>query len=132
MVRHLAGKGGKVTSIVPAPNADPQNYESSSNDARAFATADYVLLNGAGYDGWAAKRLSGNPNSKRKVTRVAGVLGKSENDNPHFWYSPDYVTKVTDAVESDLKIVASADSAISAANRAAFDTAMKPYRDRLA
>jgi zinc/manganese transport system substrate-binding protein len=131
IVSQLAGKAGNVTSIVTDPNADPHSYESSSDDARAFANADYVVLNGAGYDAWADKLLSGNPNSKRKVFTVADLLDKKEGDNPHFWYDPDYVTKVTDQVEADLKVLDPADTSYFNAQRQAFDTAMAPNRTRL-
>jgi zinc/manganese transport system substrate-binding protein len=131
IVSQLAGKAGNVTSIVTDPNADPHTYESSSDDARSFASADYVVLNGAGYDGWADKLLSGNPNSKRKTFTVADLLGKKEGDNPHFWYSPDYVTRVINQVEADLKSLAPADAAYFDAQRSALDTAMVPYRNRL-
>jgi zinc/manganese transport system substrate-binding protein len=132
LVSQLAGKVGNVTSIVTDPNADPHNYESSSNDARVFATADYVVLNGAGYDTWADKLLAGNPNSKRKVFTVADLLGKKEGDNPHFWYDPNYVTQVIDQLESDLKSLDPADSAYFNAQRGALDSAMAPYWRRLA
>ena len=132
VVSQLAGKAGNVTSVVTTPNADPHDYESSSDDARAFATADYVVLNGAGYDAWGDKLLSGNPNAKRKVFVVADLLGKKEGDNPHFWYDPDDVSRVTDQVEADLKSLDPADSAYFDAQRARLDAAMAPYRDRLA
>src|SRR5579864_3501666 len=132
IVSQLAGKAGNVTSIVTDPNADPHDYESSSGDARAFATADYVVLNGAGYDAWAQKLLSGNPNSKRKVFTVSDLLGKKEGDNPHFWYGPGYVIQVINQVEADLKGLDPADTAYFDAQRAALDTAMAPYRSRLA
>jgi zinc/manganese transport system substrate-binding protein len=132
IVSQLAGRAGNVTSVVTDPNADPHDYESSSDDARAFAGADYVVLNGAGYDAWAEKLLSGNPNDKRKVFTVADLLGKKDGDNPHFWYDPDDVTRVTDQVEVDLKSLDPADSAYFDGQRRAFDAAMVPYRSRLA
>jgi zinc/manganese transport system substrate-binding protein len=132
IVSQLAGKAGNVTSVVTDPNADPHSYESSSDDARAFATANYVVLNGAGYDTWANKLISGNPNGQRKVRVVADLLGKKEGDNPHFWYHPDYVAKVVNQVESDLKSLDPADSGYFAAQRTAFDAAMAPVRSRLA
>jgi zinc/manganese transport system substrate-binding protein len=128
----LAGAAGDVTSIVTDPNADPHNYESSSADARAIASADYVILNGAGYDAWAQQLLSGNPNGKRKVLVVADLLGKKEGDNPHFWYNPDYVTAVTNRIESDLKALAPADGAYLDAQRAKLDAAFAPEQARLA
>jgi zinc/manganese transport system substrate-binding protein len=132
IVAQLAGKAGNVTSVVTDPNADPHSYQSSSDNARALASADYVVLNGAGYDTWAGKLLSGNPNAKRKVFTVAGLLGAKPGDNPHFWYSPDDVTRVSDQVEADLKCLDPADAAYFAGRRRAFDLAMAPYRNRLA
>ena len=128
----LGGSQVSVKSVVTDPNADPHDYQSDTSTARAFATADYVILNGAGYDGWADKLLSGNPNSKRKVFTVADLLGKKEGDNPHFWYSPDYVTKVADRIASDLKSIDTADTDYYTAQRAAFTTALAPYTSRIA
>jgi zinc/manganese transport system substrate-binding protein len=132
IVAQLAGKAGNVTSVVSDPNADPHSYESSSDDARAFATADYVLIDGAGYDAWAQKLLSGNPNSKRRVTVVADLLGKKEGDNPHFWYSPTFVTTVVDRITADLKGLDPGASAYFDGLRLSFDAASKPLHDRLA
>jgi zinc/manganese transport system substrate-binding protein len=132
IVSQLAGRVGHVTSIVSDPNADPHNYESSSNDARAVADADYVILNGAGYDAWAQKLISGNPNSKRKVFTVADLLGKKEGDNPHFWYNPTYVSMVADQITADLKSLDPTEAAYLGAQKAAFDTAMAPNYAQLA
>ncbi|HEY2428793.1 MAG TPA: zinc ABC transporter substrate-binding protein [Acidimicrobiales bacterium] len=132
IVSQLAGSAGHVTSIVTDPNADPHSYESSSDDARAVATANYVVLNGAGYDTWATHLLAGNPNAHRRLLTVADLLGKKEGDNPHFWYSPAYVTQVTDRMEADLKALDPADSAYFDAQRSRLDQAFAPYRARLA
>jgi zinc/manganese transport system substrate-binding protein len=120
-----------VTSVVTDPNADPHNYETSSADAREFADADYVVLNGAGYDAWAARLIRGNASLKRKVLTIADLLGKREGDNPHFWYDPDYVTKVADQVTADLKSIDPSDTAYFDAQRSAFGTAMRPSHARL-
>ena len=128
----LGGSRVSVTSIVTNPNADPHEYESSTKDARAFATADYVILNGAGYDDWASKLLAGNPNSSRKVFTVADLLGKKAGDNPHFWYNPDWVEKVADKITADYQAIDSAGSSYFAEQRTAFRTALKPYHDRIA
>ncbi|TMD19777.1 MAG: ABC transporter substrate-binding protein, partial [Chloroflexi bacterium] len=85
----LGGSHVSVTSIVTNPNTDPHDYESSATDARAFATADYVVLNGAGYDDWGQKLLSANPSQNRKVFTVAELLNKKAGNNEHFWYNPD-------------------------------------------
>src|SRR5205823_6788109 len=90
----LGGSHVAVTSIVTNPSTDPHEYESSAMDARAFATADYVILNVAGYDDWGQKLLSANPSQTRKFFTVAELLNKKAGDNPHFWHNPDGVEKV--------------------------------------
>jgi zinc/manganese transport system substrate-binding protein len=131
IVGQLAGRTASVTSIVTDPNADPHTFESSSDDARAFAQADYVIVNGAGYDGWAQQLLSANPKAKRRVLTVAGLLGKKEGDNPHFWYDPDYVTAVVNRIEADLEALEPTQVPYLQTQRTAFDAAMAPYRSRL-
>ena len=88
LVSQIGGSHVQVLSIVSDPNADPHEYESNTTDARAVATANYVIENGAGYDSWADKLLGASENPNRKVLNVATLLGKKEGDNPHFWYDP--------------------------------------------
>ena len=107
----LGGTHVTVTSIVTNPNTDPHEYESSATDARAFATADYVVLDGAGYDDWGQKLLSANPSSSRKVLTVADLLNKKAGDNPHFWYNPDWVDQVADRITADYQALDPAGSA---------------------
>jgi zinc/manganese transport system substrate-binding protein len=128
----LGGSRVSVTSIVTDPNADPHDYESDTGDARAFATADYVILNGAGYDGWAEKLLAGNPEVGRRVLTVADLLGRTASDNPHFWYSPDDVERVADRITADLRSMDAADGGYLTIERSAFETALQPYHHRIA
>ena len=128
----LGGSHVSVTSIVTNPNTDPHSYESSATDARAFATADYVILNGAGYDDWGQKLLAANPNSSRKVITVADLLNKKAGDNPHFWYNPTWVDQVADKITSDYRVLDPADAGYFTLQREAFATALKPYHDAIA
>ncbi|HET9783305.1 MAG TPA: zinc ABC transporter substrate-binding protein [Candidatus Dormibacteraeota bacterium] len=128
----LGGAHADVQSVVTDPNADPHEYESNANDARALAGAHLVVINGAGYDKWADKLLQASPNESRKVLTVAGLLGKTKGDNPHFWYDPDYVVKVADAITADYKSIDSTDAPYFDEQRSAFDKALQPYMQRLA
>jgi zinc/manganese transport system substrate-binding protein len=105
LAAQLGGDRVHVTSIVSDPNADPHDYESSPVDARLFATADYVVLNGAGYDDWASRLLAAQPRAGRKVFTVATLLGKKDGDNPHFWYDPAYVFDVINHITADYKTI---------------------------
>ncbi len=128
----LGGSRASVQSVVSDPNADPHEYETNTNDARAFADAGFVILNGAGYDAWATRLLSSNPSSHRTVLIAADLLGKKAGDNPHFWYDPDYVTRMADQITADYKSIDPADSAYFDQERAGFTAALKPYTQRLA
>ena len=131
LVTQLGGTHVSVASIVTDPNTDPHDYQTSASNARAFATAQYVIVNGAGYDNWADSLLSASQSSGRSVFRVADLLGKREGDNPHFWYSPSYVARVADRITSDLSSIDRADSAYFTRQRAAFDAALQPYHARI-
>lgn len=128
----LGGSRVNVQSVVTDPNADPHEYESSANDARAFAEARLVILDGAGYDDWGRKLLDANPASGRHVLTVADLLGKQVGDNPHFWYSPDYVVRVADAVTAQYRSIDPAGASYFDQRRAEFTTALQPYTDEIA
>src|SRR5215472_12053123 len=101
----VGGEGVQVTSIITNPNTDPHDYDPTPNDARLIAQARFVIVNGAGYDAWASRLLDSNPAPGRKVLNVGHLLGTKDGDNPHMWYSPPYVTRVTDEIAADLKTI---------------------------
>src|SRR5205823_962219 len=132
LAEQLGGSRVKVQTVVSDPNADPHEYESNANDARAFAGADLVVLNGAGYDDWGRKLLDASKSSHRQVLTLAQALGKNAGDNPHFWYDPAAVARVADRITAQYKAQDSADAAYFDQQRAALTTALQPYTDRIA
>jgi zinc/manganese transport system substrate-binding protein len=127
----LGGSRVQVASIVTDPNADPHEYESNPADARLLATADYVVLNGAGYDDWAGKLLAAQPVAGRKVLTVATLLRKKDGDNPHFWYDPAYVFEVIDRITADYKVLEPKESSYFESRYKAVQEDLAPYRQRL-
>ena len=129
----VGGSHVHVTSIIVDPNADPHSYEPTAADARTVASAQYVIVNGAGYDPWAEKLLQANPVSGRKELNVGNFNGKHEGDNPHMWYNPDYVTAVANKIRDDLKALDPADSAAFDQSAQSFlATGLKQYHDLIA
>ena len=118
----LGGSKVHVTSIIDNPDADPHDYEATPADAREIATADLVLINGVGYDGWATHLADANPSSTRVVLTVGSVVGAATGDNPHRWYNPNDVRKVVDALVSDYKRLDPADSSTFDQQRTTFET----------
>jgi zinc/manganese transport system substrate-binding protein len=132
MASELGGTRVTVTSVVSDPNADPHEYETSPADARLMASANYVIVNGAGYDSWADHLIAAQPESARKVLNVADLVGKHEGDNPHFWYDPAYVARVIARITADYSSLLPAQASYFAAQARAFEQLLAPYRERLA
>ena len=128
----LGGSRAQVQSVVTDPNADPHEYPSNTNDSRAIALADVVIVNGAGYDTWAQAMIGASTRSGRKVLNVADVLGRKQGDNPHFWYSPTYVAQVADRITATYRSADPAGATYFDGRRAALDTALQTFRDRVA
>ena len=132
LVSQLGGSRISVISVVSDPNADPHEYESNANTAKAFTTANYVILNGAGYDSWGDKLLSAGTKTNRKVLKVADLLGKKDGDNPHFWYNPNYVNQVIAQMEQDLISIDPSNTEYYKEQYAALQKTFAPYQNRIA
>jgi zinc/manganese transport system substrate-binding protein len=132
IAQQVGGSKVMVQAVVTDPNADPHEYESSANDARAFADAGLVILNGAGYDDWGKKLLAANQATGRHVLNLADLLGKKVGDNPHFWYNPDYVVRAADSITAQYKSIDSAGASYFDQRRADFATALGPYSSEIA
>lgn len=135
VARDVAGPAVKVRSLVADPATNPHDYEPTAADARAFARARVVIVNGLGYDSWADDLLAATRTSDRVVVNVGDVLGLRAGDNPHQWYSPASVTKVATAVEAALRRALPSQTPTSGAGalasyRAAFDAARGAYAGR--
>jgi zinc/manganese transport system substrate-binding protein len=128
----LGGSKVSVHTVISDPNADPHEYETTTDDARAFAEADLVILNGAGYDAWGSKLLAASPSNKRQEMDVAQLLGKRAGDNPHLWYDPAAVVKVADAITARYKSIDSADASYFDQQRTEFTKALEPYTSEIA
>lgn len=129
----VGGSHVQVTSLIVDPNSDPHSYEPTTADARTVADAQYVIVNGAGYDPWADKLLQANPSSDRKELNVGALNGKHDGDNPHMWYNPAYVTAVANKIRDDLKGIDPGDaSAFDQSTQNFLTTGLKKYHDLIA
>lgn len=127
----IGGDRVQVTNIVSDPNADPHEYESSTQDARLFSGANYVILSGAGYDSWGDKLLGASTQPDRKVLDVAALLGKKKRDNPHTWYNPAYVNEVALQIKTDYIALDPKDAAQYEQNYQALKASLAVYQDRI-
>jgi len=131
LVSQIGGSHVTVTSIVTDPNADPHEYESSASNAQAIANACFVIVNGAGYDGWAQQLISASGSQHQVVLNVQELLNASPEANPHFWYSPYYVNDTVKAIFRDLVSIDPADSAYYTQQYASLNASLGVYNERI-
>lgn len=120
LAKQLGGSCAEVTSLINSTSADPHDYEATASDLAKLAKADIVVLNGAGYDGWAEKAQL-NPD-KQTIVNVGDLMGITATEehshehekgaegeeghhhhhhgstNPHVWFSPEGVLKAAEAI----------------------------------
>ncbi|MDQ3761275.1 MAG: zinc ABC transporter substrate-binding protein [Actinomycetota bacterium] len=118
----LGGEHVTVHSIIASPDADPHDYEPTAADGRAVATAQYVIANGADYDPWVTKLVDANPAPGRVVLTVGDLVGATEGDNPHLWYSPDNVHRVIEQITADYKRIDPANAGYFDQRRQLYET----------
>ena len=107
LVSQLGGSAVSVLSVVSDPNTDPHEYEANTTVAAELASANYVILNGDGYDDWATTILASQNQPGQEVLNVAvlngvTVSGGIVTGNPHQWYNPLYVNRTLLAMYGDL------------------------------
>ncbi len=75
-----------------------------------------------GYDNWASQLIDANPVSGRTVLDVGDLLGLTDGDNPHQWYSPGSVKRVIDAISAAYRKTDPAHASYYAAQKKRFET----------
>ncbi|MBR7833366.1 zinc ABC transporter substrate-binding protein [Actinospica durhamensis] len=125
----LGGDRVTETSLISNPQTDPHSYEPTAADALRIAGARLFIQNGIGYDSsWAPSLVAANPSSARTVLTVGDVLGLSDGDNPHQWYSRASVYAVIDAITTAYQRIDPAGASYFAERRTWFEnTALADY-----
>lgn len=91
----LGGDLVSVTDIMTNTNVEAHDYEPTTSDVAAFAKAQVVVVNGAGYDSWASK--AAGP-TDADVVNAAQTAGVKDGDNPHVWFSSAVRGTTADAI----------------------------------
>lgn len=100
LVKQLGGDCATVTTVVASSAVDPHDFDPSAADIAAFSDAQLVVLNGGGYDSWAADAADSLDSPPRTVT--ATDLDRTNGSDPHVWYEPDVVEDTAEAVSDAL------------------------------
>jgi zinc/manganese transport system substrate-binding protein len=128
VIAQIGGPYVRVTAIESNPNTDPHTFEASASVSEVVSSAELIVQNGLGYDGFMNTIEDASPNGVRKVITVQHLLGLPDSTpNPHLWYSPATMPAVAKAIATDLTALRPAHAAYFRARLAAFDTSLKPW-----
>jgi zinc/manganese transport system substrate-binding protein len=132
VIAQVGGKYVQVSAIMSNPNTDPHTFEASPSVAREVSSAQLVVQNGVGYDGFMNTIENAAPSSSRKVIVVQNLLGLPDSTpNPHLWYKPVTMPAVAHAVAADLSALQPAHAAYFEANAADFVTSLTSWNNAI-
>ncbi len=128
VISQIGGRFVRVTSILNNPNTDPHTFESSPSVASEISSAQLIVQNGLGYDGFMNKIESASSSAHREVIVVQNLLGLADDTpNPHLWYSPSTMPAVALAVARDLAGFDPSEADYFEANLQGFIESMTPW-----
>jgi len=133
VIAQVGGKYVQVSAIMSNPNTDPHTFEASASVARLVSSAQLVVQNGVGYDGFMNTIENAAPNSARKAIVVQNLLGLPDSTpNPHLWYKPGTMPAVANAIAADLAALQPAHASYFKANASAFISSLAAWNDAMA
>jgi zinc/manganese transport system substrate-binding protein len=133
VLAQVGGKYVQVSAIMSNPNTDPHTFEASASVARLVSSAQLVVQNGVGYDGFMNTIENAAPSSARKAIVVQNLLGLPDSTpNPHLWYKPGTMPAVANAIAADLAALQPAHASYFKANANAFISSLAAWNDAMA
>jgi zinc/manganese transport system substrate-binding protein len=133
VITQVGGKYVQVSAIMSNPNTDPHTFEASASVARLVSSAQLVVQNGVGYDGFMNTIENAAPSSARKAIVVQNLLGLPDSTpNPHLWYKPGTMPAVANAIAADLAALQPAHASYFKANARAFISSLAAWNDAMA
>ena len=133
VIQQVGGKYVQASAIMSNPNTDPHTFEASASVAQLVSSAQLVVQNGVGYDGFMNTIENAAPSSSRKVVVVQNLLGLPDSTpNPHLWYKPGAMPAVANAVAADLAAIQPAHASYFKANASAFVASLATWNNAMA
>ncbi len=131
LVETLAGDCATVTTVIDSTATDPHEFEPTAADTAKFTGSQLVVENGLGYDSWADKIIF-SLTPPPAVVNGGKVAGLVDGDNPHLWYSPDFINELSAEVTQQLKELLPAATTYLDQNASEWEAALQPYKDQIA
>jgi zinc/manganese transport system substrate-binding protein len=126
ITRTLGGDCATVTTIVASGAVDPHDFDPGTADLAAFSGADLVVLNGAGYDTWAADAVA-TLDPEPALVNAADIARVEEGADPHLWYDPATVQATAAAITDELTALSPDAADYFAGQATAWREELAPY-----
>ncbi|HEV7212311.1 MAG TPA: zinc ABC transporter substrate-binding protein [Blastococcus sp.] len=123
----LGGACASVTTVLASANVDPHDFEPGTAAIAAFSNADLVVLNGAGYDQWAADATAQLDPRPAVLSAAAVAHAPAGGANPHLWYDPGVVQGLASALTARLSALSPGAAGYFAERQAAWTRDLQPY-----
>jgi ABC-type Zn uptake system ZnuABC Zn-binding protein ZnuA len=121
IAQNVAGDRLKVESLVPQ-GVDPHAFEPTPQDVAKIAESQVLILNGAGFEAWAAETLENAGGERQVIEASAGLTSREAREgedaasivernseeehhregDPHFWLDPLNVVKYVENIRDGL------------------------------
>lgn len=136
VVQAVGGDRVSVTSFIDNPAADPEEYESTPDDAVAVEAAELVVGNGGGYDDFVFQlaEAAGGERVVLDVTDLSGLeeqVPEGEEFNEHVWFALPAMQDLADRVAEELGQISPDDAEAFEAGAAAFRTEVDGLIERV-
>jgi ABC-type Zn uptake system ZnuABC Zn-binding protein ZnuA len=79
IAQNVAGERVKVESLIPL-GIDPHAFEPTPQDVKKIAESNVLILNGAGFEDWAAKTLENAGGQRLLIEASAGLASRSARE----------------------------------------------------
>jgi zinc/manganese transport system substrate-binding protein len=105
MISNIGGEAVDVSTIVPH-NADPHVYQPTSADACALNSAQLVVINGLGFEGWMTRLIESSgykgPIVVASEKVKSRILADQKSSDPHAWHDVQNGILYTKAISQAL------------------------------
>jgi len=127
------GAGVIVTQDLTSRQAiDPHFQQISASQIKRLSEADYVIVNGAGYDDWAARSIHALGKKPSSIIAISALAPEVARRNPHLYNSLDVVARFARQWTSTLMQVLPQNRDRLIANQNLFLKDLSALRDRIA
>jgi ABC-type Zn uptake system ZnuABC Zn-binding protein ZnuA len=88
IAQNVAGERVKVESLIPL-GMDPHAFEPAPQDVKKIAESTVLILNGAGFEEWAAKTLENAGGERQVIEASAGLTSREAREGEEAVMSPE-------------------------------------------